>query len=119
ADHVLWLADARDGADAPLVRTAREALAGETPFTLIRNKVDLTAQPPSSASVEGVPVLRLSALTGAGVEALVAHLKALAGWSGEVPGTFTARARHLEALERAACHLERAQPEIGPALEIA
>jgi tRNA modification GTPase len=120
ADRVLWVADVREPLEASLA-AARAAIDARVPFTLVRNKVDLAAgdgrgQEPAA---DGVVVLEISALTGAGVEALVAHLHEVAGYRGDSPGTFSARRRHLDALERARAALAAARMEIGGALEIA
>ncbi len=118
ADHALWLGDIRDGLDAALAAASAE-LAADQPFTLILNKVDLSAEEPGAIEHAGRDVIRLSALTGAGVELLVDHLKSLAGWAGEAAGTFSARRRHLDALERVREALERAEAHLPGALELA
>jgi tRNA modification GTPase len=63
------------------------------------NKVDLQR----AASVDqGVVV---SAVTGEGLEALRRRLLVLAGWQTAAEGVFIARARHVDALQRARSHL--------------
>jgi len=117
ADRVLWISDVRDGAERAIA-AAREAVGTRVPFTLVLNKVDLVAEPPGLVSHGDVAAIRLSALTGEGVELLIAHLKSLAGWSHEAAGTFSARRRHLDALERAAAHVRAARQRLGGALEL-
>ena len=118
ADHTLWLGDIREGLDAALSAASAE-LGADQPFTVILNKVDLSADAAGGIEHAGRTVMRLSALTGAGVELLIEHLKSLAGWSGEAPGTFSARRRHLDALERVREALERAGTHLPGALELA
>ena len=118
ADRVLWVVDVREPLDAHIA-AAREAIGPGIPFTLVRNKVDLADARGAATELGDVHVLRLSALTGTGVDLLVAHLKTLAGWSGEVAGTFSARRRHLDALERARNSLVAASAELDGALELA
>ena len=118
ADHTLWLGDIRDGLDVALAAASAE-LAPDQPATMILNKVDLSADAPGAFEHTGRSVIRLSALTGAGVELLIDHLKSLAGWTGEAAGTFSARRRHLDALERVRESLERAQEHLPGALELA
>ena len=118
ADHTLWLGDIREGLDAALAAASSE-LAGDQRFTLILNKVDLSADEPGAYEHAGRKVIRLSALSGAGVELLIDHLKSLAGWSGEAAGTFSARRRHLDALERVREALDRAGEHLPGALELA
>ncbi len=55
--------------------------------------------------MDGQPGVALSALTGAGMDALRSHLKQVAGFTGECEGEFSARRRHLDALERAHAHV--------------
>ena len=49
----------------------------------------------------GVPMIRISAVTGAGLDALRTRLSAAIGHTETTGGTFSARARHVEALQRA------------------
>ena len=68
---------------------------------VVRNKTDLSGR---AAGRVAAGVVRVCALTGDGFGALVAELKRLAGYrSGE--GAFTARRRHLDALDAAAAAL--------------
>jgi tRNA modification GTPase len=118
ADRLLWVADAR----APLaaaIAAARAAQAGDGSLTIVANKIDLAGLPPQRRDENGVPVVYLSALTGAGLDLLVAHLKDVAGVAGEAVGTFSARRRHLDALARARAELVAARPQVGGALELA
>ena len=118
ADHALWLGDIREGLDAAFA-AASAVLAADQPFTLILNKVDLSADEPGAFEHAGRAVFRLSALAGEGVDLLIDHLKSLAGWSGEAAGTFSARRRHLDALERVREALDRAGEHLPGALELA
>ncbi|KUJ83179.1 tRNA uridine-5-carboxymethylaminomethyl(34) synthesis GTPase MnmE [Microbulbifer flavimaris] len=71
-------------------------------LTLVLNKIDLTDYSAGlQAHTDGVPVIAVSAMTGAGLDALREHLKHCMGYAGAAEGTFSARRRHLEALERA------------------
>lgn len=71
----------------------------------IHNKIDVTAEAPRVVGNE----VWLSAKTGAGVDLLREKLLESAGWQAAGEGTFMARARHLEALGRAAGHLDVAR----------
>jgi len=119
ADRLLWVADVRERlADA--LAAARAAQPREGALTLVANKVDLDPQAPRAAAEQGTPVVYVSALTGEGIGALVAHLKEAAGLAGETEGTFSARRRHLVALARARAELSAAGPQLGSgALELA
>ncbi|AMG30598.1 tRNA uridine-5-carboxymethylaminomethyl(34) synthesis GTPase MnmE [Grimontia hollisae] len=75
-------------------------------MTVIRNKADITGETLGICHASQPTLIRLSAKTGAGVDALREHLKACMGFSGAAEGGFMARRRHLEALDAAARHLE-------------
>jgi tRNA modification GTPase len=107
ADQILWLFDARAGEAA--AREAAEQQFGDTSAVIVvLNKIDLL---PEACSVDNgydsiedrngdSGVVRISALTGAGLGSLVGCLKRSAGWREGADGAFTARRRHLDALAR-------------------
>jgi len=101
ADAVLWIQDATGNAD----ETIEEELPAGIPVTIVRNKVDLTGE---VAGVEqgDQSLVRLSAKTGDGVEALRQRIRDLAGFRDLGEGAFTARRRHVEALRNAAQHFD-------------
>ena len=101
ADAVLWLQDAAEPGPAAV----GEPMPEGTPVTIVRTKIDQTGEPPGVAGGDP-PVIRISVRTGAGVDALKARLLELAGHRGPGEGAFTARRRHVEALEAAARHFE-------------
>ena len=117
ADRLLWVADARHPLGATLA-AAGAAQAGNGAVTVVANKIDLAGLEPSVRDERGTPVVYASALTGAGVDLLVAHLKQAAGIVGEASGTFSARRRHLEALERTRAELGAARAFLTDGLEI-
>jgi tRNA modification GTPase len=73
---------------------------------VIINKIDLVGDPAHSEQRAGAQWLWLSVKTGIGLETLREHLKQLAG-SGSGEGAFSARRRHVLALEQVAEHLAR------------
>ena len=79
----------------------------------VRNKADLSSAAPGAVALTGSgSAVRISALTGAGVDTLVGEVKARVGFAGEGTG-FTARQRHIEALREAATALEEARAELA------
>jgi len=82
------------------------------PMTIVANKVDLSGGKPGYERQNDRDLVRLSATTGAGVDALVAHLKQVAGLGGDSTPDFIARRRHLDALERAAMALARGYEQL-------
>jgi tRNA modification GTPase len=103
ADCLLFLVDAAAGEASPRSReevAARVGAAIPERVVLVHNKIDLTGEP---AGVSGGALTRVavSLKTGDGMGALVAHLKELVGYADAGQNQYTARARHLDALERA------------------
>ncbi len=68
------------------------------PSTLVRNKIDLTGDEPGFG--EG-GTCNVSALTGAGIEALRDAIRSGVGFEAPGEGSFTARRRHVDAIRRA------------------
>jgi tRNA modification GTPase len=118
ADRVLFLVDA--AADPQADTFAREVarLPAGVPVTLVLNKIDRQRAPPGDIATRlvhvpaGLAVLTLSALTGEGVDALIAHLKQCAGYQAEEGGALGARARHVDALRRAQGCIETAAQQL-------
>ncbi len=81
-------------------------------MTVIRNKADQTNEQPGICHVNNPTLIRLSAKSGAGVAALKNHLKECMGFSGANEGGFMARRRHLDALQKAAEHLDIGQQQL-------
>ena len=106
ADRLLLIVDDCEGIGAE-----EEAILGRLPEglarTVVLNKADLSGRPTGLSEASGEPEIRVCAKTGEGVDLLRKHLKALMGYH-EGEGEFTARRRHLEALDEAAGHLDSA-----------
>jgi tRNA modification GTPase len=104
ADRVLYVLDASlaagESGASDLAAELNELPKG-VPVTLIFNKVDLSGAEPQADESRDPPQVFLSAATGAGLELLRAHLKKRAGFSAGESGVFSARRRHLDALDRA------------------
>ena len=91
---------------------ASEALLAGVPEGVARivvmNKIDLDGSAPARDEVDGVVTIALSARTGAGLDLLRDELKRIAAGE-EVEGAFSARGRHIHALERAGEYLNAAR----------
>ncbi len=113
ADLVLWLID---DAETDQVSEADADLGIDlTPATSllrIRNKIDLSGRAPGrlAASPNAAVEIACSATTGAGLDALCAELlhRVGLGDGANMGGEFSARRRHLDALERTRAHLHAA-----------
>ena len=123
ADVVLWLHDAREG-EAAARTAAMQHLRERDNVTIVLNKIDLlnasaaTAED-GDASSDASACLCICALSGAGIDGLIAHLREAAGWREGSEGTFTARRRHVDALERAHAHIVAAQTPLANQPELA
>jgi tRNA modification GTPase len=103
ADVALLLVDAAHGLgerEAAILQRLPEVAR-----LTIHNKIDATAEAPRAVGDD----VWLSAKTGAGMELLRGKLLEAAGWQAAGEGAFMARARHLDALGRAASHLVAAR----------
>jgi len=84
-------------------------LPATTPRLILVNKIDLGAASAHVETRDGVDWLWLSVKTGAGLDALRERLRHLAGADqAAAGGTFSARRRHVLALERTLTHLAAA-----------
>jgi tRNA modification GTPase len=109
ADRVLYVVDSGAGDnEAESWAADLERLPAAVPVTLVFNKIDLTRIPPRLDEATVPPRVSLSARTGAGLELLRTHLKTSAGYRENESGAFSARRRHLDALNRAREHVQNA-----------
>ncbi len=111
ADVVLVVGDAQ----SPPVLSAelRDQVPEGARLLWLHNKCDLeaTLPGPESSAGDGQEHWRLSARSGAGLDALRVRLRELAGAGGE--GSFSARERHVQALNEAQATLAHAAQQIA------
>ena len=111
ADVALAVVDARDPAAGRAA--VADDIVGVPAVLWIHNKVDLLALAPPDPS-DPPDHIYVSAARGLGLDRLHARLRALAGGAavdgGE--GEFSARARHVDALQRAALHAGAAADQL-------
>ncbi len=113
ADRVLFIVDAITDPDAEAWRSEQAHWPEGLPVTLVFNKIDALSTGQTDAlnakPLSGVhQILTLSAKQGLGLDRLREHLKACMGYEAADTGTISARARHLDALQRAEHHAENA-----------
>jgi len=105
ADRVLLLVDSGNTQEFEANKIWPEFIAKlEHPekLTLVRNKIDLSGETFGfNKLTNGNSYIGISAATGLGIDELKQHLKDIMGFSNSGEGGFTARRRHLDALERA------------------
>jgi len=113
ADLVVLLVDATQG-EAEADREIMGRLPAALPRLRVMNKIDLLSRPPALEGGQDAGTVWLSARTGDGVDLLRRALLEAVGWlGGTSEGLFMARERHLQALQLAKTHLERATHEIA------
>tara|TARA_R110002110_G_scaffold333755_2_gene544654 strand:- start:227951 stop:229330 length:1380 start_codon:yes stop_codon:yes gene_type:complete len=119
ADRVLLVLDMtrEDLQAAPSELWPAEAgsLPGTIAVTVIHNKCDLAAVPPALQQVGNHTVIQLSAKQGQGLDLLRQHLKDSMGYHEGDSGTFSARRRHLQALQQAADFLANGRRQLEEA----
>jgi len=106
ADVVLWVRDAADPHAESRPATARSQIR---PIIEILNKIDRTE---ASAGRDGA-VVRLSALTGAGLDQLDAAITEALGLDLVTETVTSARSRHVECIKAALANLETGQAELA------
>lgn len=109
ADRIILMLDSSDPESADLSTVRSEFLAKlptTLPVTIVRNKIDLNGEQASESEQDGYQIISLSAQTHDGVQLLREHLKQAMGFQTGMEGGFLARRRHLDALEKAAEHLQ-------------
>lgn len=115
ADRILLLVDSQTtGIEAPeeIWPDFVAKLPDASRITLVRNKIDLTGDAPGEIPQNAIPTLNISAAKELGIDALKTHLKTIMGWSDTGESGFTARRRHLDALERAAQLIKQGQAQL-------
>jgi len=120
ADLALIITDAREP-EHPADHAIGQALPPTLPRLVVRNKIDLAGLVPTSTRAGGIPIVALSALTGAGIDLLRRAILELAGAHQDMGDTFLARERHLRALRDAEERLSEAARQLAakaPALEL-
>jgi tRNA modification GTPase len=116
ADRVLLLVDAATTeATDPMAIWPEfvERLPDPARLTLVRNKIDASQEAADAELSTTPPVIRLSARTGEGVDNLKEHLKRVMGFTSTTEGRFSARRRHLDALDRAQQALTNGEAQLS------
>jgi tRNA modification GTPase len=90
-----------------LFNLIKEKTNNAIPFTIIANKTDICKNFTLPEEWNSYPVIDISAKSFLGIDNLRKHLKDSAGFKNTTDGIFSARRRHLNALEQAKIHLER------------
>ena len=116
ADLVLLLVDARALQEVSLETMARDfkkTLPENKPLMVVKNKIDLVDEAPEIFEIKSDVVVQLSIQKEQGVDLLKEQLKKWAGYQTVQEDQFIARARHVDAIERAYQHLLRGQQQLA------
>ena len=109
ADRVLLVVDASRGNEINVTQELARYIGANVelpPITLIKNKIDLISNKPRIE--KGIiDKVFISASTGDGVELLKQHLKSSVGFDAAESGTFMARRRHIDSLNKAKQHISK------------
>jgi tRNA modification GTPase len=116
ADRVIMLMDATDVAGKSVTAESLwpefvSQLPKHTPLTVVINKIDLVMHLPEMIE-QPLPIIWLSAKHGEGMDILREHLKTAMGYGGEAQGSFTARQRHIDALNKAQLALQQGRDQL-------
>lgn len=112
ADCVLLMLDARHGfSDSE--KQILEQLPDHLPVTYVHNKIDLSEHQPQMLNKDNRVEIWLSAKQSKGMELLRGHLKDVVGYQNTGEGSFMARRRHLDALEKALQHVKNGQQQLS------
>lgn len=116
ADRILLVVDDSDPdtADHPdsIWPQRRTHLTRDIPLTIIHNKCDLSGHAPRLDEMGENSLVVLSAKSGSGMGLLRQHLKNCMGFQNVNEGNFSARRRHLQALESTAALLRAGQVQL-------
>ena len=116
ADQLLLVIDSNGEDPASDQNALMDALTkrgSQLPVTVIHNKCDLSSSSPGTTQREDVTTITLSAKTKQGLDALKQHLIERAGYQESTEHGFSARRRHIDALERADSLLKNASLQLG------
>lgn len=117
ADRILLLLDASEH-QYQLEETWPELFKDDnlrSKLTLILNKIDLVDKmdlDKQSATSFSAPFIAISAKLNLGLDTLKTHLKHIMGFEGVIEGSFSARRRHLEALQQALKYLQAGEHQL-------
>jgi len=117
ADRVLLIIDEADYSEANR-NELLSYLEHDKPVTIIRNKIDLQNIEPEIICREQWIEILLSIKSGAGLDLLYRHLKEVTSSDTLSEGVYTARRRHIEALQKANISLQNAAGHISASVQL-
>jgi tRNA modification GTPase len=109
ADFLLLMMDASESVVDPLEFMDVPERAA---IIFVRNKIDLKNEEPTLEIINGKTIISLSAKNNLGIDLLKNHIKSQVGFAANMEGCFSARRRHLDALQRAKQFLLNGQQQL-------
>lgn len=106
ADLIITIVDTHSGSRAVDDLVAAEIDVAGQPAIVVHNKIDLHQTEPKREVIAGIDHVHVSALTGAGIDLLIAAVQRALGVDAEDESEFSARGRHLDALQSALAAIE-------------
>lgn len=102
-------------ADQALLEEIVQRLEKRVPIRTVWNKLDQNPEVKQSTTEDewGPKEFFISAKTAQGIDQLKESLLKMAGWQPEAEGTIMARKRHIEALNEAQTHIQKALHELS------
>lgn len=113
ADLVLLVIDSSKSLEdnREILKEITSKLPSKLPLLIVFNKTDIENDQ-NFANLSNNESIKISAKTGEGIDKLRDYLKKTVGYSSTVEGSFIARRRHLDSLERAKEHVSMAITQI-------
>lgn len=114
ADRILLMIDSTDQEQLDINKHWQQLLdnkAYASKLTIIYNKIDQSLLDLAKDDNDN-QIMAISALTGDGIDELKQHLKAVIGYEGTTEGSFSARRRHINAIEKAKDYLTNGQQQL-------
>ena len=110
-DHVLLLVDANRQQDlAEILNEEQLNKLQQQELTVVYNKTDLVDELPKSAG--NYPFVCISAITQDGIIELKSKIEKIAGYQSEDSNVFSARTRHINALDVADNHVAKGKQQL-------
>ncbi|MES2998521.1 MAG: tRNA uridine-5-carboxymethylaminomethyl(34) synthesis GTPase MnmE [Pseudomonadota bacterium] len=117
ADRILWVVDSTITPLSDLkslyLMDFFDNLSLNKRVTVIRNKIDINQESAHFSEEANFDVISLSVKTGEGLSILHHYLKTSVGYEAGAEGNFSARRRHLEALDKAETALTNGLDKLG------
>jgi tRNA modification GTPase len=106
ADYALLIVDSTEEPESAAAELIRE-LPANINYTIVLNKLDILGGP-AGVDTSDPSIIRVSALTGTGIDELRQHLQSALGYQPSAEGGLIARQRHLQSLRKASGHFAHA-----------